>query len=159
LYRYNMMEAATNGGALRPDTSPVRPDSAASGGVDSIDYSGGFESTTDVIDPYPGGLIDDAPIKFLPLGGLGEIGMNCALVGTENRYVLLDAGLMFPDHEELGIQKVLPDVSFLSRWKDKIEVRVGHFSPRYFAPKTYLINDSQYVSIHVCPCNQSDTRE
>jgi hypothetical protein len=116
-----MMEAATNGGALRPDTSPVRPDSAASGGVDSIDYSGGFESTTDVIDPYPGGLIDDAPIKFLPLGGLGEIGMNCALVGTENRYVLLDAGLMFPDHEELGIQKVLPDVSFLSRWKDKIE--------------------------------------
>ena len=79
------------------------------------------ESTTSPMDPYPGGLVDDAPIKFLPLGGLGEIGMNCALVGTENRYVLLDAGLMFPDHEELGIQKVLPDVSFLSRWRDKIE--------------------------------------
>ena len=47
--------------------------------------------------------------------------MNCALVGTENRYVLLDAGLMFPDHEELGIQKVLPDVSFLARWRDKVE--------------------------------------
>ena len=47
--------------------------------------------------------------------------MNCALVGTEDRYVLLDAGLMFPDHEEIGIQKVLPDVSFLARWKDKIE--------------------------------------
>ena len=66
-------------------------------------------------------MYDDAPIKFLPLGGLGEIGMNCALVGTENRYVLLDAGLMFPDHEEIGIQKVLPDVSFLARWRDKIE--------------------------------------
>ena len=77
--------------------------------------------STGPVDGTPGGLIDDPPIKFLPLGGLGEIGMNCALVGTENRYVLLDAGLMFPDHEELGIQKVLPDVSFLSRWKDKIE--------------------------------------
>ena len=42
-------------------------------------------------------------------------------MGTENRYVLLDAGLMFPDHEELGIQKVLPDVSFLARWRDKVE--------------------------------------
>lgn len=80
-----------------------------------------MDSLTSPLDESPGGLIDDAPIKFLPLGGLGEIGMNCALVGTENRYVLLDAGLMFPDHEELGIQKVLPDVSFLARWRDKVE--------------------------------------
>ena len=88
----------------QPSTSPAYPD-----------------ALTSPIDPSPGGLVDDAPIKFLPLGGLGEIGMNCALVGTENRYVLLDAGLMFPDHEELGIQKVLPDVSFLARWRDKVE--------------------------------------
>ena len=88
----------------QPSTSPAYPD-----------------TLTSPIDPSPGGLVDDAPIKFLPLGGLGEIGMNCALVGTENRYVLLDAGLMFPDHEELGIQKVLPDVSFLARWRDKVE--------------------------------------
>lgn len=102
-------------------TSPVRPDVAPGAGDASPEYGGADRYATSPIDPYPGGLIDDAPIKFLPLGGLGEIGMNCALVGTENRYVLLDAGLMFPDHEELGIQKVLPDVSFLSRWRDKIE--------------------------------------
>ena len=94
-------------------TAPVRADQAP--GTSNI-----VEGVTP-LDLPAGGLVDDAPIKFLPLGGLGEIGMNCALVGTENRYVLLDAGLMFPDHEELGIQKVLPDVSFLSRWKDKIE--------------------------------------
>ena len=60
--------------------------------------------------------------------------MNCALVGTENRYVLLDAGLMFPDHEELGIQKVLPDVSFLARWRDKVEavlITHGHEAVSY----------------------------
>ena len=94
-------------------TAPVRADQAP--GTSNI-----VEGVTP-LDLPAGGLVDDAPIKFLPLGGLGEIGMNCALVGTENRYVLLDAGLMFPDHEELGIQKVLPDVSFLSRWRDKIE--------------------------------------
>ncbi len=44
-----------------------------------------------------GDLIDDPPLKILPLGGLGEIGMNCMLVGSGDRYVLLDAGLMFPE--------------------------------------------------------------
>ena len=42
-------------------------------------------------------LIDDPPLKVLPLGGLGEIGMNCMLVGSGDRWVLLDAGLMFPE--------------------------------------------------------------
>ena len=79
---------------------------------------------------YNDDLIDDPPIKILPLGGLGEIGMNCMLVGVDDECILLDARLMFPDHEELfGIQKVLPDVSFLKRWRDKIEAVVithGH---------------------------------
>lgn len=44
-----------------------------------------------------GDLIDDPPLKVLPLGGLGEIGMNCMLVGSGDRWVLLDAGLMFPE--------------------------------------------------------------
>jgi hypothetical protein len=39
----------------------------------------------------------DAPLRILPIGGLGEIGMNCMLVGHYDRYVVLDAGLMFPE--------------------------------------------------------------
>lgn len=42
-------------------------------------------------------LVDDPPLKILPLGGLGEIGMNCMLIGHGDRYILLDAGLMFPE--------------------------------------------------------------
>lgn len=66
---------------------------------------------------------------MLPIGGLGEIGMNCMLVGVHDRYILIDAGLMFPDFQDLGMQKILPDTSFLAQWRDKIEAVVithGH---------------------------------
>lgn len=69
------------------------------------------------------------PLRVLPLGGLGEIGMNCMLVGHYDRYIIVDAGLMFPDYDELGIQKVLPDTTFIRRWSHKIEAVVithGH---------------------------------
>ncbi|KAI9108917.1 hypothetical protein K1719_020222 [Acacia pycnantha] len=37
------------------------------------------------------------PLRVLPIGGLGEIGMNCMLVGNHDRYILIDAGVMFPE--------------------------------------------------------------
>ena len=55
--------------------------------------------------------------------------MNCMLVGCYDRYIVIDAGLMFPDFQDLGMQKILPDTSFLHQWKDKIEALVithGH---------------------------------
>lgn len=61
------------------------------------------------------------PLRVLPIGGLGEIGMNCMLIGYYDRFLLLDAGLMFPDEFEHGMNKVLPDTSFLYAWRDYIE--------------------------------------
>lgn len=48
--------------------------------------------------PFPGPPPDEGPpLRVLPIGGLGEIGMNCMLVGVKDRYVVIDAGLMFPE--------------------------------------------------------------
>ncbi|KAM7471508.1 hypothetical protein LguiA_009691 [Lonicera macranthoides] len=72
---------------------------------------------------------DGPPIRVLPIGGLGEIGMNCMLVGNYDRYILIDAGIMFPDYDELGVQKIIPDTSFIKKWSHKIEAVVithGH---------------------------------
>lgn len=41
---------------------------------------------------------DGPPLRVLPIGGLGEIGMNCMLVGNYDRYIMIDAGLMFPEY-------------------------------------------------------------
>ncbi|XVF11547.1 hypothetical protein REPUB_Repub08aG0037200 [Reevesia pubescens] len=69
------------------------------------------------------------PLRVLPIGGLGEIGMNCMLVGHYDRYILIDAGVMFPDYDELGVQKIIPDTTFIKKWRHKIEAVVithGH---------------------------------
>ena len=48
--------------------------------------------------PFPGPTGDDGPpLRVLPIGGLGEIGMNCMMIGHYDRYIILDCGLMFPE--------------------------------------------------------------
>ncbi|GFP87981.1 ribonuclease j [Phtheirospermum japonicum] len=72
---------------------------------------------------------DGPPLRILPIGGLGEIGMNCMLVGNYDRYILIDAGVMFPDYDELGVQKIIPDTTFIKKWNHKIEAVIithGH---------------------------------
>ena len=61
------------------------------------------------------------PVKITFLGGLGEIGRNCACIEIEGRIMLLDCGLMFPDLDMLGIDLVLPDFSYLRDNADRIE--------------------------------------
>jgi ribonuclease J len=68
-------------------------------------------------------------LKILPLGGLGEIGKNMAVVEHDGRIVVVDTGLMFPTAEMLGIDLVLPDFSYLRDRAADIEAIVlthGH---------------------------------
>ncbi|MDQ1437266.1 MAG: ribonuclease [Acidimicrobiaceae bacterium] len=63
-------------------------------------------------------MADSVKITFL--GGLGEIGRNCAAVEAEGQIVLLDCGLMFPDVDMPGIDLVLPDFTWLLENKDRV---------------------------------------
>jgi ribonuclease J len=70
-----------------------------------------------------------APVKITFLGGLGEIGRNCACIEIDGRIMLIDCGLMFPDLDMLGVDLVLPDFSYLYDNADRVEGAVlthGH---------------------------------
>lgn len=62
-----------------------------------------------------------SPVRISFLGGLGEIGRNCAAVEVEGRIMLIDCGLMFPDADAAGVDLVLPDFTYLRDNADRVE--------------------------------------
>jgi ribonuclease J len=68
-------------------------------------------------------------LKIIPLGGLGEFGMNCLALRWEDDIIVIDAGLMFPESELLGVDVVVPDISYLVENKEHVRAIIlthGH---------------------------------
>ena len=68
-------------------------------------------------------------LKIIPLGGLGEFGMNCLALRWEDDIIVIDAGLMFPESELLGVDIVVPDITYLIENKQHVRAIVlthGH---------------------------------
>jgi len=67
------------------------------------------------------------PLEIIPLGGLGEFGMNMMVIACGDTAVLVDAGVMFPEPELLGVDLVIPDLRQLERYPIKALVLThGH---------------------------------
>jgi len=68
-------------------------------------------------------------LKIIPLGGLGEFGMNCLALRWEDDIIVIDAGLMFPEQELLGVDIVVPDITYLIENKEHVRAIIlthGH---------------------------------
>lgn len=73
--------------------------------------------------------MSDTTVRWIPLGGLGEIGKNMMALETGDTIVVIDTGIMFPENDMLGIDYIIPDFGYLRDKKHKVRAIVvthGH---------------------------------
>ena len=80
--------------------------------------------------------------RIIPLGGLGEVGKNMTVYEANGEIVVVDAGLAFPRDEHLGVDLVLPDMSYLrDRAKDVKAVILTHGHEDHVGALPYLLRE------------------
>ena len=113
------------------------------------------------------------PLELIPLGGLGEFGMNMMIVACGDTAVLVDAGVMFPEPELLGVDLVIPDLRTLERYPVRAlllthghEDHIGavpHVMPRFEGPVygtalTLALVESKLEKIDDAPSAEAATQ-
>ena len=68
--------------------------------------------------------VSPSTLEVVPLGGLGEFGMNMMAVSWEDTTILIDAGVMFPDPDQLGVDLIIPDLTFVEARRDKVKALI-----------------------------------
>lgn len=81
------------------------------------------------------------PVRIVPLGGLGEIGMNCMAVECDGRIAVVDCGIMFPN-EPLGVDVIAPDLSWLRERRERVgAVFLTHGHEDHLGAVPFLLRD------------------
>ncbi len=85
-----------------------------------------------------------SPVRVVFLGGLGEIGRNCACIEVDGRIIVLDCGIMFPDPDMPGVDLVLPEFTYLRERADRVDgIVLTHGHEDHTGGLAYLLRDLQ----------------
>ncbi len=98
-------------------------------------------------------------LKFIPLGGLGEIGLNMMVLELDQDILLIDAGLMFPEDDMFGVDIVIPDFGYLQKNRDRVRgLIVTHGHEDHIGAIPFLLRDLN-IPIHATPLTAALIRE
>jgi ribonuclease J len=82
-----------------------------------------------------------APVRIIPLGGLGEIGMNCLAIEADGRIAVVDCGILFPN-EPIGVDVITPDLSWLRERKERVgAIYLTHGHEDHVGALPFLLRD------------------
>lgn len=81
-------------------------------------------------------------LKIIPLGGLGEVGKNMTAYEFDNKILVVDAGIMFPENDMLGIDYIIPDYTYLrERASQVVGVAITHGHEDHIGAISHLMTD------------------
>lgn len=102
--------------------------------------------------PVPRGNRSDLKVRIIPLGGLEEIGKNMTAFEYGNDIIIVDMGFLFPDSDMLGVDYIIPDITYLQERKEKIRGTIithGHLD--HIGAVPYLVEKLGFPTMYGTP--------